>query len=120
MWICINLEDSLSQVFKALFNRTKSSLITPHDTQLSKWASVNENVENFTFNVVNDPSKFQENNISAAIEAAVRLLGVQLSKKSFNNFPGIERRQNILHESAQRNNNRGLCSSSNRDQCISE
>ena len=94
-------EDSLRQVFKALFNRTKSSLITPHDTQLSKWASVNENVENFTFNVVNDSSKFQENNISAAIEAA-RLLGVQLSKKSFNNFPGIERRQNILHESAQR------------------
>lgn len=94
-------KDSMSETFRSLFSRTSSTIITPNSSDLLKWATEEKEISLSTFDINRDPSKYHENNISAVI-AAGRVLGVDLSQLDFNEFPGIERRQTILHESPTR------------------
>lgn len=94
-------EESMGDTFRELFERTKTNLIVPACSELADWASTNKGRQIFTFQIHPEPSQFHQNNIAAVIEAG-RSLGVDLSEIDFTLFPGIDRRQSILHNSATR------------------
>lgn len=91
-------KESLGETFRSLFSRTSSTIITPDNSELSKWARAENEKKLSTFNVKNDPSEYRQNNISAVL-AAGTVLGVDLSAVNFSDFPGIDRRETILHDS---------------------
>ena len=94
-------KDSMGETFRSLFSRTTSTIITPSGSDLFKWAELEKEKSLSSFDLHEDTSQYQENNISAVI-AAGTALGVDLSPLDFNEFPGIERRQTILHQSPTR------------------
>jgi UDP-N-acetylmuramate--alanine ligase len=94
-------KESLGETFRSLFSRTTSTIITPDNSELSKWALAESGKKLSNFHVKNDPSEYRQNNISAVL-AAGAALGVDLSAVNFSDFPGIDRRETILHDSQTR------------------
>jgi len=94
-------KDSMGETFRTLFSRTTSSIITPTNSELSEWAKLENESLLSTFDLKSEPSAFLENNI-AAVVAAGKVLEVDLSTLDYSKFPGIERRQSILHQSPTR------------------
>ena len=71
-------KDSMGETFRSLFSRTISSIITPTNSELSKWAKLENESLLSTFDLKSEPSAFLENNI-AAVVAAGKALEVDLS-----------------------------------------
>ncbi len=94
-------KESLGKTFRSLFSRTTSSIITPRNSELSEWAQENSEKQLSTFDLKDDPSEYWQNNI-AAVLAAGKELGADLSAVNFSEFPGIDRRETVLHESPTR------------------
>ncbi|MBT3666341.1 MAG: UDP-N-acetylmuramate dehydrogenase [Opitutae bacterium] len=103
-WDHVDLYDSkesMGDVFKALFSRTSSNIITPVGSELSEWAQIEKGKKHSNFELNEDLSRYHENNLAAVIEAG-HALGVDLSEVDFDQFPGIARRQSILHQGENR------------------
>jgi UDP-N-acetylenolpyruvoylglucosamine reductase len=91
-------KDSIGKTFRSLFKRTRSAIITPNNSELSDWAKLEKDQKLFTFESSKDPSKYKQSNLSAVLAAGMAL-DVDFSSLDFNNFPGLARRETILHDS---------------------
>ena len=93
--------DSLATTFQSLFSRTKDCLIVPRGSDLEEWATASPSSRLLPFEPETDPAGYFESNRRAAL-AAGESMGVDLSKVDFSKFPGMKRRQSILHDSESR------------------
>ncbi len=93
--------ESIEETFKQLFARTTSNIITPIGSELSRWAELEKGKKKSNFEINCDLAHYYDNNL-AAVLAAGDALGVDLSEVNFEEFPGIARRQSILHQGENR------------------
>jgi UDP-N-acetylmuramate--alanine ligase len=94
--------ETLANAFQALFGRTKDSLVIPRGREPEQWArrdGLSAGV--VTFDPSDEPAGYQETNCRAVL-AAGQALGVDLTGVDFSAFPGMNRRQSILHQSPTR------------------
>jgi len=111
MTICLNCDwdhvdqydnsSSFAGALRRLFERTKKSIICSDSTSLKKIVSGIEGKTISLFKGVKKPADFLQANQRAVIETG-KVLGCNFSKINFSDFPGIERRQNTLYHSENR------------------
>lgn len=89
--------DSLASTFQGLFTRTKDCLIVPRGSALAEWAEANPPQRLLPFDPLVEPADYFESNRRAAL-AAGESMGVDLSTIDFSKFPGMKRRQAVLHQ----------------------
>ncbi len=103
-WDHVDLYDSredLDAAFGGLFSRTEECLVVPSETALAQWAGKANPQRLITFDPASEPSNYHEANVRAAI-AAGEAMGLDLSEVDFSSFPGMKRRQSVLHDSDNR------------------
>jgi UDP-N-acetylenolpyruvoylglucosamine reductase len=93
--------DSLASTFQGLFGRTKECLIVPQGTELEEWARSHSSQKLLPFEPLADPAGYFESNKRAAL-AAGKSMGIDLSGVDFSKFPGMKRRQSVLHDTQNR------------------
>jgi len=93
--------DSLASTFQGLFSRTKDCLIIPQGTELEEWARSHPSQSLLPFEPLADPASYFESNKRAAL-AAGESMDIDLSGVDFSKFPGMKRRQSVLHDSQSR------------------
>ncbi len=94
--------ENLANAFRALFARTKDTLVIPNGREADEWTSRDSlSCEFLTFDPIHDPAGYQVTNCRAVV-AAGKAMGVDLSGVDFTLFPGMNRRQSILHQTSTR------------------
>jgi UDP-N-acetylenolpyruvoylglucosamine reductase len=93
--------NAFSRTLQSLFARTKQSIVLPEASPMAEWKNSISKVKVESFPSPSDPSDFLTFNANAA-KAAAKTMGADISSVDFSKFPGIQRRQAILHESENR------------------
>jgi len=111
MTICLNCDwdhvdqyqnqTSFSDTLKSLFLRTKNTVICSDSSTLKSITQKISGKEVAFFKGLKKPSDFLQAN-DRAVKLAARMLGLSLSDKILDEFPGMERRQSTLFESKDR------------------
>lgn len=92
---------SFSDTLQSLFSRTQGVVILPKGSQIEECTSIIATAKVDTFPCPDDPADFLTFNAKAAV-AAGRAMGADLSKVDFSKFPGMKRRQTVLHAGSNR------------------
>ncbi|MDG1139028.1 MAG: UDP-N-acetylmuramate dehydrogenase [Opitutales bacterium] len=87
---------SFSDTLQSLFSRTQDIVVLPKGSQIEEWTSTLAHAQVDTFSCPDDPADFLTFNAKAAV-AAGHAMGADLSKVDFSKFPGMKRRQSVLH-----------------------
>ena len=111
MTICLNCDwdhvdqyqnqTSFSDTLKSLFLRTKNTVICSDSSTLKSITQKISGKEVAFFKGLKKPSDFLQAN-DRAVKLSARMLGLSLSDKILDEFPGMERRQSTLFESKDR------------------
>ena len=88
-------KDSINNVFKSLFERTKDTIVIPKGSNLEKQTSAESGKTIHTFPVKKKLKNYFKNNFSAVC-AVGRSLGIEFDSHCLDDFPGLARRENIL------------------------
>ena len=103
-WDHVDLYDSkeaIGATFRALFERTDKTIITPENSELAEWAGVEKNKMLSFFPCHKELSRYEENNISA-VRCAGLSMGINFEELNFGEFPGLSRRNAVLYNSETR------------------
>ena len=93
--------DSLKKSLQGLLSQTKYGAVLPKGSDLIGWAEQNLSLKISSFNAPGNAEDFMLSNQDAAISCA-KMMDVDLASVSFDQFPGMERRQSILFENCNR------------------
>ena len=92
---------SLQESLQDLLGRTKIGAVLPENSDLLKWVKEKLDLKISTFANQKEAADFMISNQSASVCCA-SMMGVDLNGVSFEEFPGMERRQSTLFESRNR------------------
>jgi UDP-N-acetylenolpyruvoylglucosamine reductase len=96
-----NSKDSINEVFRSLFNRTREVIITPNKGDLYDSAKLESAKKHYFFKCKNKPKYYKANNISAVCVIG-EVLGFKIEESDLDDFPGLARRENVLYQSGTR------------------